>query len=101
LKQFEEKGARLLGLSCDPVPALKVWAQSVGGVGYPLLSDFYPHGKASQGLGTFNAEAGYTLRSVTIVDPQGIVRAFHLYPAGGLPQADVVLAELAGLVKSV
>jgi len=38
---------------------------------------------------------------VTIIDPQGIVRAFHLYPAGGLPQADVVLAELAGLVKSV
>jgi len=100
LKQFEEKGARVLGLSCDPVPALKVWAQSLGGVGHPLLSDFHPHGKASQGLGSFNAEAGYTLRSVTIVDPQGIVRAFHLYPAGVLPQADVVLAELTGLMKS-
>ena len=100
MKQFEEKGARLLSLSCDPVPALKVWAQSLGGVGHPLLSDFYPHGKASQGLGTFNAEAGYTLRSVTIVDPQGIVRAFHLYPAGVLPQADVVLAELSGLMQS-
>lgn len=82
------------------MPALKVWAQSLGGIGHPLLSDFFPHGKTSQGLGTFNAEAGYTLRSVTIVDPQGIVRAFHLYPAGVLPQADAVLAELKGLMQT-
>ena len=97
MKQFEEKGARLLGLSCDPVPALKVWAQSLGGVGHPLLSDFFPHGKASQSLGVFNADAGFTLRAVIIIDPKGIVRAFHLYPAGALPQASDVLTELASL----
>ena len=97
MKQFEGKGAQVLGLSCDPVPALKVWAQSMGGVGYPLLSDFFPHGKASQGLGIFNAEGGFPLRSVTLIDPQGIVRASHIYPAGVLPQADEVLRELAGL----
>jgi alkyl hydroperoxide reductase subunit AhpC len=97
LKQFEEKGAQLLGLSCDPVPALKVWAQSLGGISHPLMSDFYPHGKLSQALGTFNDEAGYTLRSITIVDPKGVVRAFHLYPAGVLPIAGEVLAELATL----
>ena len=97
MKQFDEKGAQLLGLSCDPIPSLKVWAQSMGGIGHPLLSDFHPHGKVSQSLGIFNAEAGYPLRSVTVIDPQGIVRAFHTYPAGVLPQADAVLAELAGL----
>lgn len=90
-------GAQLLGLSCDTVPSLKVWAQSMGGVGYPLLSDFQPHGKASQALGIFNAEGGFPFRAVTIVDPQGIVRAFHTYPAGVLPQVDEVLEELAGL----
>ena len=87
----------MLGLSCDTIPSLKVWSQALGGVGHPLMSDFHPHGNLSQGLGSFNAEAGYTLRSVTIVDPQGIVRAFHLYPAGVLPIASEVLAELAGL----
>ena len=97
MKQFTEKNAQLLGLSCDPVPALKVWAQSLGGIGHPLLSDFHPHGKASQGLGIFNAEGGFPLRSITIIDPQGVVRAFHLYPAGVLPQADDVLAELVSL----
>ena len=84
----------MLGLSCDPVPALKVWAQSMGGVGYPLLSDFNPHGKVSQALGIYNAEGGYPLRSVVIVDPQGVVRAHHTYPAGQLPVPDEILAEI-------
>lgn len=98
MKQYEDKGAQLLGLSCDPVPSLKVWAQSLGGVGHPLMSDFHPHGGASRALGVYNADAGYTLRAVIIVDPQGVVRASHLYPAGVLPKPDEVLAELAGLI---
>ena len=97
MKQFEEKGAQVFGLSCDPVPALKVWAQSMGGVGYPLLSDFNPHGKVSQALGIYNAEGGFPLRSVILIDPKGTVRAAHVYPGGVLPQADEVLSELAGL----
>ena len=97
MKQFEEKGAQLLGLSCDPVPALKVWAQSFGGIGYPLLSDFHPHGKASQALGIYNADSGFPLRSVTLIDPKGIVRASHVYPAGVLPVPDEVLKEMVGL----
>lgn len=100
MKQFEEKGAQLLGLSCDPVPALKVWAQSMGGVGYPLLSDFHPHGKVSQSLGIFNADAGFPLRSVTLIDPKGVVRASHTYPGGVLPQADEVLREMVSLQGS-
>ena len=87
----------MLGLSCDPVPALKVWAQSLGGIGHPLLSDFYPHGKVSQSLGIFNADAGFSVRSVTLIDPKGIARACNIYPAGVLPLADEVLRELAAL----
>ena len=37
------------------------------------------------------------MRSVTVIDPQGIVRAFHAYAAGVLPKPDEVLAELIGL----
>jgi alkyl hydroperoxide reductase subunit AhpC len=99
LKQYEAKGVQILGLSCDPVPAIKSWAQSMGGIGYPLLSDFYPHGKASQALGIFNAEGGFPLRSVVLIDPQGVVRAVHSYPAGVLPVPDEVLGEIAGMQK--
>ena len=98
MKQYDEKGAQLLGLSCDPSPALKVWAQALGGIGHPLLSDFHPHGKVCQSLGILNAEGGFPLRSVTVIDPQGVVRAFHVYPAGVLPQPDEVLRELVGLL---
>jgi alkyl hydroperoxide reductase subunit AhpC len=97
LKQFEAKGAQIIGLSCDPVPALKVWAQSMGGIGYPLVSDFYPHGKVSQDLGIFNKDAGFTVRAVCLIDPQGVLRASHTYAPGVLPLADEVLKELTGL----
>jgi alkyl hydroperoxide reductase subunit AhpC len=97
LKQFEERGAQILGLSCDTIPSLKVWAQSMGGIGYPLLSDFFPHGKTSQDLGIYNAEGGYPMRSVATIDRDGIVRAFHTYPPGVLPVPDAVLAELVKL----
>jgi alkyl hydroperoxide reductase subunit AhpC len=94
LKSYEGKNVQILGLSCDPIPALKTWAQGMGGVGYPLLSDFHPHGKVSQALGIYNAEGGFPLRSVVVIDPQGVVRAHHTYPAGQLPVPDEVLAEI-------
>ena len=97
MKQYEAKGAQILGLSCDPIPALKVWAASMGGVGHPLLSDFHPHGKVSQALGIYNAEGGFPIRSVILIDPQGIVRGFTPYAAGALPVPDEVLKELVKL----
>ncbi|MBM3545376.1 MAG: redoxin domain-containing protein [Alphaproteobacteria bacterium] len=97
MKQFDERGAQLLGLSCDTHHALRVWAAALGGIGYPLLSDHCPQGKTAQGLGILNAEGGYPARSVTVIDPQGIVRAFHTYPPGQLPVPGEVLAELVSL----
>ena len=97
LKQFDEKGAQLVGLSCDPAPALKAWAQSLGGIAYPLLSDFHPHGKLSGALGIFNADNGFTLRSITIADPEGNVRAFQVSPPGTIPDPAEVLKQLASL----
>lgn len=86
-----------MGFSCDPGPALKTWAQSLGGIGYPLLSDFWPHGKVAQSLGIFNAENGFTLRSVTIVDAQGTVRSQKVSAPGTIPDPAEVLKELASL----
>ena len=97
MKSYEAKSVQVLGLSCDPIPALKTWAQGMGGVGYPLLSDFHPHGKASEALGIYNAQGGFPLRSVIVIDPEGVVRAHHTYPAGALPVPDEVLGEIAGM----
>ncbi len=39
---------QVLGLSVDSAPCLKAWAESLGGISYPLLSDFYPHGRFAE-----------------------------------------------------
>jgi alkyl hydroperoxide reductase subunit AhpC len=38
---------------------------------------------------------GFPLRSVTVIDPQGVVRARHVHPLDALPKTDKVLGELA------
>jgi len=100
LQQFKDRNTEVIGFSTDPVPSLRTWAQGMGGIGYPLASDFWPHGKASEALGILNTEGGTARRSVTIVDPQGRVRWFQLYQPGTVPDPKDVLAELEKLQKA-
>ena len=69
-------------------------ANSMGGVPYPVLGDFHPHGKVAQLYGIFNDERGTALRSVFIIDKEGVVRFVHLYEPGTLPDPDQILTEL-------
>jgi alkyl hydroperoxide reductase subunit AhpC len=96
LKHCETNNVQLLGFSCDTVFALRVWALAMGGIGYPLLSDFHPHGKVAQDLGIYNAQAGCSLRSIIIIDPQGIVRSKRMFPSS-LPIPDELIAEIGQL----
>lgn len=100
MKQLDEKGAVVLGLSCDTIPSLKVWAQALGGIGHPLLSDYHPHGAASKALGIYNDQGGFPMRSVILIDPKGVVRHKQVYPAGQLPDTAEVLKQLGELQKA-
>jgi glutaredoxin len=64
---------QVLGLSVDSVPSLKAWADSLGGITYPLLSDYYPHGAIAKKFGVLRKE-GYTERAIFILDKAGIIR---------------------------
>ena len=77
----------------DRVPSLKSWAASLGGIAYPLLADFWPHGEVSQAYGVFNAEAGASRRAIIIIDKEGIVRFKEVYQ-GSLPDPMAILAEI-------
>lgn len=88
-----------MGLSVDTLPSLRAWAQGLGGIAFPLMSDFHPHGKASESLGIFNAESGNTRRSVTVIDKEGTVRWFQMYQPGTIPDPKDVLEELAKLQR--
>ena len=88
--------AQVLGLSVDSTDCLRAWADSLGGIDYPLLSDFFPHGQVSQRYGVLRSE-GYSERSIFIVDKEGIVRYVDVHDIDGQPDNDVLFAELARL----
>lgn len=96
MKQFEDAGAKLVGLSVDSMFSLKTWAMSMGGIRHPLLADFWPHGGVAKSLGILDEERGFAKRALFIIDPEGTVRHGELHPSS-LPQVDATLAKLAEL----
>jgi alkyl hydroperoxide reductase subunit AhpC len=79
------------------VPSLKGWADFLGGVPFPLLSDFWPHGAVGKAYGIFNEERGMDKRAAYVVDAQGVIRYAKVYPQGTIPTSDELLAELRKL----
>jgi len=83
----------VLGISVDHVPCLKAWAKELGGISYPLLSDFWPHGAVAQGYGVLREE-GYSERAIFLIDAEGIIRYVDVHDIDEQPDNEVILAEL-------
>ena len=64
----------------------------MGGIAYPMLSDFYPHGAVCASYECLRPE-GYPRRTVFIIDKQGVVRFRKEYEKG-IPENKQLLAEL-------
>jgi glutaredoxin len=77
----------------DSVPSLKAWADSLGGIEYPLLSDFYPHGQVTQRYGVLRSE-GYPERAIFIIDKLGIIRYVDVHDIDEQPDNEVLFKEL-------
>lgn len=93
LDRFDGVQTQVLGLSVDSIPCLKAWADSLGGITYPLLSDFYPHGKVSQLYGVLRPE-GFSERAIFIIDKNGIIRYVDVHDIDQQPNNDVLFEEL-------
>lgn len=87
---------QVLGLSVDSIPCLKAWADSLGGITYPLLSDFFPHGQVARRYGVLRPE-GYAERAIFVIDKQGIIRYVDVYPLDQQPNNDDLFQKLAAL----
>jgi peroxiredoxin len=94
---FERLSAVALGLSVDPVPSKKAWAESLGIAKTRLLSDFWPHGAAAQALGLFHDKEGFSDRAVVILDEKGIIRFTKVYPVSELPDIDEQIRALEAM----
>ena len=78
---------QVLGLSVDSVPCLKAWADSLGGITYPLLSDFYPHGRVAEMYGVLRPE-GKSERAIFVLDRQGFIRYVDVHDIDQQPDND-------------
>lgn len=85
---------QVLGISVDHIPALKAWTETLGGISYPLLSDFWPHGEIARQYGVLRFDEGFTERAIFIVDKKGIIRYVDVHKIDEAPDNDVLLAEL-------
>ena len=88
--------AQVVGISIDSTHANKAWAASLGGITYPLLSDFYPHGAVAEKFGVLRAE-GMSERAIFIIDKQGFVRFIDVHNIGEQPDEAEIFEELAKL----
>jgi alkyl hydroperoxide reductase subunit AhpC len=95
--EFEGTNSQVLALSCDPVQSKQAWGKSLGGISYPLVADYWPHGAVAQQYGVFNEKLGRPDRTIFVVDKQGIIRWAKVYDSGIQPDNGELLAELRKL----
>ncbi len=84
---------QVLGLSVDSVPCLQAWAASLGDITYPLLSDFFPHGKVAENYGVLCSE-GHSERAIFVVDKRGIIRYVDVHDIDDQPDNEVLFRIL-------
>jgi peroxiredoxin len=73
LDEFLTFETEVLAISCDPVYALRAFADQ-DGLNFPLLSDFWPHGEVSRSFDDFDEKKGCSRRSSYVIDKDGMVR---------------------------
>ena len=81
--RFQDRGARVLGISADSPWLHRAWAEERG-IGFPLLADF--NKEVIEQYGVRN-KAGFAERSYFVIDRYGVVRQAGrgepARPAGG------------------
>ncbi|MFZ5426822.1 MAG: peroxiredoxin [Thermodesulfobacteriota bacterium] len=93
---FEGAGAVLIGISCDNVPSLFAWVGEMGGVWFPVASDFWPHGRLAAKLGILRSE-GVSERALFVIDKEGVIRFIDVTDINKRPDLGELAAELGKL----
>ena len=101
LARFEGYNTQVLGISVDHIPCLKAWAESLGGISYPLLSDFWPHGAVAKEYGAFIEEQGKSERALFVVDKEGTIRYMDIHDIDEQPDNEEIFRVLCQLEPDV
>jgi alkyl hydroperoxide reductase subunit AhpC len=95
-ERFRTHDAQVVGVSTDSRYANAAWAEQLGGIGYPLLSDFYPHGAVAQQYGVLRPE-GMAERALFLIDREGVVRYIDVHTISEVPDEEALFEQLAAL----
>jgi peroxiredoxin len=87
---------QVLAVSVDSVFTLKVWSEQQG-YDFPLLTDFWPHGKVAQDYGVFNDKTGFANRGTFLVDTDGVIRFAEMNQPGEARDQTIWKQALAAL----
>jgi peroxiredoxin (alkyl hydroperoxide reductase subunit C) len=94
--KFNSLDTQVLSISVDSADCLRAWAESLGGIHYPMLSDFWPHGAVAQLYGVLRPE-GKSERAIFIIDKKGIIRYVDIHDINKQPSNE----ELRKVIREV
>jgi peroxiredoxin len=93
---FESRNAVLIGISVDNIPSLNAWIVEMGGVWFPVASDFWPHGGLASRLGILRSE-GVAERAMFVIDKTGVIRFIDVHDINKRPDLGAVAEALSRL----
>lgn len=95
--KFEELNTEVVAVSVDSIFTHKAWADGLGGISYPLLSDFWPHGGVADLFGVMRPAEGFSERALIVIDKEGIIRFIGIVEPKEIPEIEPALDVLATL----
>jgi peroxiredoxin (alkyl hydroperoxide reductase subunit C) len=98
-EEFEQGDAILLGISVDNISTLFAWTHSMGKLWFPVLSDFWPHGKTAAKYGVLRSD-GTAERAIFIIDKKGIVRYIDVHDINKRPNLEDIINALKKLSQN-
>jgi peroxiredoxin (alkyl hydroperoxide reductase subunit C) len=93
---FDQYDAVLLGMSVDNLPTLFAWTHEMGDLWFPVLSDFWPHGKAAAAYGVLRKN-GVSERALFVIDKKGVIRYIDVHDINKRPNLEALVKELEKL----
>jgi len=93
---FEQYDAVIVGITTDNLPTLFAWTQQMGGVWFPVVSDFWPHGEVSAKYGVLRSD-GTSERALFVMDKQGIIRYIDVHDINVRPNLEELVHVLEQL----
>lgn len=93
---FDAHDSILLGITVDNIPTLFAWTNQMGQLWFPVLSDFYPHGKVARTYGVLRSD-GTTERALFVIDKTGVIRYIDVHDINKRPPLENLVRELEKL----